>query len=176
SRFPLQNARLERGETNNQTWGLGHFTRPLLRISPPNSSDIITTIPSIQIPEQLLHIQSNAIRNQALANILCNSNGTDNATNKNENRDLNNQLCRRHPSPPPQQGIFKQHDSEGNRNIDIFRIHNEHRKELDRTESNSDISRMRMESSERNGQNETEEAFTSSTRSIQYEKMDKDMN
>ncbi|KAA6356647.1 MAG: hypothetical protein EZS28_047826 [Streblomastix strix] len=93
-RLPLQNARLERGETNNQIWRLGHFTGPLLRISPPNSSDGIATIPSIRIPEQLLHIQSNAIRNQTLTNILCNSNGTDNATNKNENRYQNNQLCR----------------------------------------------------------------------------------
>ncbi|KAA6395159.1 MAG: hypothetical protein EZS28_009317 [Streblomastix strix] len=111
-RLPLQNARLERGETNNQTWRLGHFTSPLLRISPPNSSDGITTIPSIRIPEQLLHIQSNAIRNQTLANILCNSNGTDNATNMNENRNWNNQLCRRHPSSPQEQGIFKERDSE----------------------------------------------------------------
>ncbi|KAA6335316.1 MAG: hypothetical protein EZS28_052979, partial [Streblomastix strix] len=105
-RFPLQNARLERGKTDNQTGRLGHFTRPLLRISPPNSLNGITTIPSIRIPGQLLHIQSNAIRNQTLTNILCNSNGTNNATNKNENRDQNNQLCRRHPSPPPEQGIF----------------------------------------------------------------------
>ncbi|KAA6377354.1 MAG: hypothetical protein EZS28_027119 [Streblomastix strix] len=36
-RLPLQDARFDRDETNNQTWGLGHFTRPLLRISPPNS-------------------------------------------------------------------------------------------------------------------------------------------
>ncbi|KAA6377355.1 MAG: hypothetical protein EZS28_027120 [Streblomastix strix] len=33
-----------------------------------------------------------------------------------------------------------------------------------------------MESYQCNGQNETEEAFTSPTRSIQYEKMDKDRN
>ncbi|KAA6395062.1 MAG: hypothetical protein EZS28_009408 [Streblomastix strix] len=32
-RLPLQNARFERGETNNQTWRFGHFTGPLLRIS-----------------------------------------------------------------------------------------------------------------------------------------------
>ncbi|KAA6362794.1 MAG: hypothetical protein EZS28_041680, partial [Streblomastix strix] len=55
-RLPLQNERLERGETNNQTWRLGHFSRPLLRISPPNSSDGIATIPSIRITEQLLHV------------------------------------------------------------------------------------------------------------------------
>ncbi|KAA6353961.1 MAG: hypothetical protein EZS28_050511, partial [Streblomastix strix] len=27
SRLPLQDARFDRDETNNQTWGLGHFTR-----------------------------------------------------------------------------------------------------------------------------------------------------
>ncbi|KAA6341195.1 MAG: hypothetical protein EZS28_052474 [Streblomastix strix] len=73
---------------------LGHFTRPHLRISPPNSPCRITTIPSIRVPKQPLHIQSNAIWNQALTNILCNSNGTNNVTNKNENRDQNNQLHR----------------------------------------------------------------------------------
>ncbi|KAA6365577.1 MAG: hypothetical protein EZS28_038897 [Streblomastix strix] len=175
-RLPLQNERLERGEINNQTWRLGHFSRPLLRISPPNSSDGIATIPSIRITEQLLHVHSDAIRNQAFTNIICNSNGIDNATNKNENRDQNNQLCRRHSSPPPEQRIFKEHDLEGNRNIDIFRIHNEYRKERDRTKSNSDFSRMGMKSSECNSQNETEDAFTPSTLSIQYEKMDKDRN
>ncbi|KAA6371077.1 MAG: hypothetical protein EZS28_033399 [Streblomastix strix] len=113
---------------------------------------------------------------EALTNILCNSNGTDNAINKNENRDQNNQLCRRHPSPPPEQEIFKERNSEGNRNTDIFRIHYEHRKERDRTKSNSDIPRMGMESCECNCQNEPEDAFTPSTRSMQYEKMDKDRN
>ncbi|KAA6358231.1 MAG: hypothetical protein EZS28_046243 [Streblomastix strix] len=49
SRLPLQNARLERGETNNQTWRLDLLTRPLLRISTPKSSNGITTIPSIRI-------------------------------------------------------------------------------------------------------------------------------
>ncbi|KAA6387097.1 MAG: putative reverse transcriptase [Streblomastix strix] len=47
-------------------------------------------------------------------------------------------------------------------------------KERDRTESNSNISRMGMESNKCNSQNETEEAFTSPTRFIQYEKMDID--
>ncbi|KAA6343654.1 MAG: hypothetical protein EZS28_052297, partial [Streblomastix strix] len=79
-RLPLQNLRFERGETNDQTWRLEHFTRPLLRISPPNSSNGITTIPSIRIPEQLLHIQSNAIRNQTFINILRNYNVANNAT------------------------------------------------------------------------------------------------
>ncbi|KAA6382348.1 MAG: hypothetical protein EZS28_022128, partial [Streblomastix strix] len=176
SKLPLQDARFDRGETNNQTWGLGHFTGPLLRISLPNSPNRITTIPSIRIPEQLLHIQGNAIRNQTLTNILCNSNGANNATNKNENRDQNNQLRRCHPSPSPEQGISKEYDSESNKYIEIFWIHNEHGKERDKTESNSDISRMGMESSKRNSQNETEEAFTSPTRFIQYEKMDKDRN
>ncbi|KAA6374391.1 MAG: hypothetical protein EZS28_030080, partial [Streblomastix strix] len=46
----------------------------------------------------------------------------------------------------------------------------------DRTESNSDISRIGMESNKCNNQNETKEAFTFPTRSIQYEKMDKDRN
>ncbi|KAA6402962.1 MAG: hypothetical protein EZS28_001504 [Streblomastix strix] len=176
SRLPLQDARFEQGETNNQTWGLGHFNGPLLRISQPNSPNRITTIPSIRIPEQLLHIQSNAIRNQTLTNILCNSYGTNNATNKNENRDQNNQLCRRHPSPSPDQGVSEEHDLESNRHTEILRIHNELRKERDRTEQNRNISKMGMESSQCNSQNETEEAITSSTRSIQYEKMDKDGN
>ncbi|KAA6394062.1 MAG: hypothetical protein EZS28_010408 [Streblomastix strix] len=48
------------------------------------------------------------------------------------------------------------------------------KKERDRSESNSNIARMGMESSQRNGQNETEEAITSPTRSVQYEKMYKD--
>ncbi|KAA6403984.1 MAG: hypothetical protein EZS28_000494 [Streblomastix strix] len=87
SRLPLQEARFERCERNNQTWRLEHFTGPLLRISPPKSPNRIATIPSIRIPEQPLHIQSNAIWNQTLTNILCNSNGTNNVTNKNENRD-----------------------------------------------------------------------------------------
>ncbi|KAA6396230.1 MAG: hypothetical protein EZS28_008243 [Streblomastix strix] len=55
SRLPLQDARFDQGKTNNQTWGLGHFTRPLLCISSLNSSNGITTILSIRIPEQLLH-------------------------------------------------------------------------------------------------------------------------
>ncbi|KAA6331039.1 MAG: hypothetical protein EZS28_053430, partial [Streblomastix strix] len=94
SRLPLQETRLERGKTDNQTWGLGHFTRPHLRISPPNSPNRIATIPSIRVPIQPLHIQSNAIWNQTLTNIFCNCNGANNVTNKNENRDQNNQLHR----------------------------------------------------------------------------------
>ncbi|KAA6356958.1 MAG: hypothetical protein EZS28_047515, partial [Streblomastix strix] len=175
-RLPLQDARFERGETNNQTWGLEHFTRPLLRISPPNSPIRITTIPSIRVPEQPLQIQSHVIWNPTFTNILCISNGTSIATNKNENRDLNNQLRRRHSSPSPGQGASEEHDSESNKHTQILRIHNEHRKKLDRTELNSNIFGMRMESSQRNSQNETKEANTSSPRSIQYEKMDKDRN
>ncbi|KAA6399693.1 MAG: hypothetical protein EZS28_004780 [Streblomastix strix] len=173
-RLPLQDARFDRGEANNQTWGLGHFTRPHLRISPPNSPNRITTTPSIRVPEQPLYIQSNAIWNQTLTNILCNSNGANNATNKNENRDQNNQLRRRYRSPLSEQGVSKEHDLIGDKYTEVFRIHNGHRKERDRTQSNSDISRMGMESSQCNSKNETEEAFTPSTRSIQYEKIDKD--
>ncbi|KAA6358409.1 MAG: hypothetical protein EZS28_046064, partial [Streblomastix strix] len=109
-RLPLQDARFDPGKTDDQTWGLGHFTGPHLRISPPNSPSRITTIPSIRVPKQPLHIQSNAIWNQTLTNILCNSNGTNNVTNMNESRDQNNQLRRRYPSPPPEQGISKEHD------------------------------------------------------------------
>ncbi|KAA6403419.1 MAG: hypothetical protein EZS28_001047 [Streblomastix strix] len=87
-----QDARFERGETNNQIWRLVHYTRPLLRISPPNSSNGITIISSFRIPEQQLFIQGNAIPNQTLTKLLCNSNGANNATNMNENRDQNNQL------------------------------------------------------------------------------------
>ncbi|KAA6364104.1 MAG: hypothetical protein EZS28_040370, partial [Streblomastix strix] len=128
SRLPLQDARFDRDETNNQTWGLGHFTRPLLRISPPNNPKIFTTIPSIRIPEQLLYIQSNAILNQTLIYILCNSNGTYNATKKIKNRDQNNLLRRQHPSSSPEHGVSEKYDSESNRNTDIFRIHNQHKK------------------------------------------------
>ncbi|KAA6375412.1 MAG: hypothetical protein EZS28_029062 [Streblomastix strix] len=175
-RLTLQDARFDRGKTNNQTWRLGHFTRPLLRISPLNNSNGIANIPSIRVPEQPLHIQNYTIWNQTLTNILCNSNGTDNVTNKNESRDQNNQLRRRYPPPPPEQGISKEYDLIGDKYTEVFRIHNEHGKERDRTESNSNIPRMGMESSKRNSQNETEEAFTSPTRFIQYEKMDKDGN
>ncbi|KAA6367799.1 MAG: hypothetical protein EZS28_036675, partial [Streblomastix strix] len=175
-RLPLQDAQFDRSKTDNQTWGLGHFTRPHLRISPSNSPSRITTIPSIRVPKQPLHIQGNAVWNQTLTNILCNSNGTNNVTDKNENRDQNNQLRRRYPSPPSEQGILKEHDWESDRYTEVFRIHNEHGKERDRTESNSNIPRMGMESSKRNSQNETEEAFTSPTRFIQHEKMDKDKN
>ncbi|KAA6358720.1 MAG: hypothetical protein EZS28_045752, partial [Streblomastix strix] len=118
-RLPLQYARFERGETNNQNWGLRHFTRPLIRISPSNSPSRITTIPSIRVQEQPLHIQSNAIWNQTLTNILCNSNETNSATNKNENRDQNNQLRRRHPSPPPEQGVSEEPSSECNTHTEI---------------------------------------------------------
>ncbi|KAA6357795.1 MAG: hypothetical protein EZS28_046680 [Streblomastix strix] len=141
-RLPLQDARFERGEINNQTGRLGHFTGPLLSISPPNCPNRITTMPSIRIQEQLLHIQSNAIWNQTLTNIFCNSNGANYATNKNEYRVQNNQLRRRHLSSSSEQRIFKEYDSESNRFTKIFRIYNEHGKEQDRTESNSDISRM----------------------------------
>ncbi|KAA6384841.1 MAG: hypothetical protein EZS28_019630 [Streblomastix strix] len=176
SRLPLQDARLEQGETNNQTWRLGHFTGPLLRISPPNNSYGIRTIPSIRIPEQLLHIQGKAVWNQTLTIVLYNSKGTNNATNMNENRDQNNQLRRQHPSPSLEQRISRENDLIGNRYTEIHRIRNEHGKERDRTESNCNISRMGMESSKRNSENETEEAFTSPTRFIQYQKMDKDEN
>ncbi|KAA6356553.1 MAG: hypothetical protein EZS28_047920, partial [Streblomastix strix] len=84
SRLPLQDARFDQGKTNNQTWELGHFTGPHLRISLSNCPSRITTIPSIRVPKQPLHIQSNAIWNQTLTNILYYSNGTDNETNKNE--------------------------------------------------------------------------------------------
>ncbi|KAA6368459.1 MAG: hypothetical protein EZS28_036015 [Streblomastix strix] len=176
SRLPLQDARFDRGKTNNQIWGLGHFTRPHIRISPSNSPSRITTIPSIRVPKQPLHIQSNAIWNQTLTDILCNSNGTDNVTNKNENRDQNNQLPRRYPSPPPEQGVSKEHDLIGDKYTEVLRVHNEHRKQRDSTESNSNIPRMGMESSKRNSQNKIEEAFSSPTRFIQYEKMNKDGN
>ncbi|KAA6366194.1 MAG: hypothetical protein EZS28_038278 [Streblomastix strix] len=175
-RHPLQDARFDRGKKDNQTWGLGHFTGPHLRISPSNSPSRITTIPSIRVPKQPLHIQSNAIWNQALTNIFCNCNGTNNVTNKNENRDQNNQLRRRYPSPPPEQRVSKEHDLIGDKYTEVFLVHNEHGKERDRTESNSNIPSMGMESSKRNSENETEEAFTSPTRIIQYEKMDKDRN
>ncbi|KAA6389883.1 MAG: hypothetical protein EZS28_014594 [Streblomastix strix] len=71
-RLPLQNARFKRGETNNQTWRLGHFTRPFLCILSLNGPNRITTIPSIQIPEQPLHIQSKNIWNRTLTNIFRN--------------------------------------------------------------------------------------------------------
>ncbi|KAA6340023.1 MAG: hypothetical protein EZS28_052566 [Streblomastix strix] len=102
-RLPLQDARFKRSETNNYTWRFGHFTGLLLRISPSDSPNRITTIPGIRISEQPLHIQSNAIRNQTLTNIFCNSNRTNNVTNLNENRDQNNKLRRRHPFPSPKQ-------------------------------------------------------------------------
>ncbi|KAA6360526.1 MAG: hypothetical protein EZS28_043945, partial [Streblomastix strix] len=44
---------------------IGH----LLCILPPNIPNRITTIPNIRVPEQPLHIQSNAIWNQTLTNI-----------------------------------------------------------------------------------------------------------
>ncbi|KAA6394078.1 MAG: hypothetical protein EZS28_010392 [Streblomastix strix] len=141
-RLPLQDARFERGETNNQIWRLEHFTRHLLRISPPNIPNRITTIPSIRIPEQPLYVWCNAIRNQTLT----------------------------------KQGVPEEYDSVSNRYTQISRILNKHKIERDRTESNCNISGMRMESSQRNSQNETEEATTSPTRSIQFEKMDKDRN
>ncbi|KAA6364567.1 MAG: hypothetical protein EZS28_039908, partial [Streblomastix strix] len=50
-RLPLQDARLDRGKTDNQIWGFGHFTGPHLRISPPNRPSRITTIPSIRVPK-----------------------------------------------------------------------------------------------------------------------------
>ncbi|KAA6389016.1 MAG: hypothetical protein EZS28_015454, partial [Streblomastix strix] len=106
----------------------------------------------------------------------CNGNGTDNVINKNENLDQNNQLCRRCLSRPLEQGVSKEHDLKSNRYTEIFQIHNEHGKERDRTESNSNILRMGMKSSKCNSENETEEVFTSPTRLIQYEKMDKDRN
>ncbi|KAA6398276.1 MAG: putative Transposon Tf2-6 polyprotein [Streblomastix strix] len=77
-RLPLQDARFDRYKTDNQTWGLGHFKGPHLRISPSNSPKRITTIPSFRVPKQPLHILSNAIWNQTLTNILCNSNVTNN--------------------------------------------------------------------------------------------------
>ncbi|KAA6380686.1 MAG: hypothetical protein EZS28_023787 [Streblomastix strix] len=49
-RLSLQDARLDRSKTDNQTWGLGHFTGPHLRISSNNSPSRITTIPSIRVP------------------------------------------------------------------------------------------------------------------------------
>ncbi|KAA6380184.1 MAG: hypothetical protein EZS28_024290 [Streblomastix strix] len=70
-RLPLQDARFERGETNNQTWRLGLITGPFLRIPPSNSKSRITNIPRIRVPEQPLHVQMNAIWNQTLTNILC---------------------------------------------------------------------------------------------------------
>ncbi|KAA6393737.1 MAG: hypothetical protein EZS28_010740 [Streblomastix strix] len=104
-RLPLQDARFERGKTNNQTWKLEHFTRHLRCTSPPSSPNRIITVPSIRIPEQLLHIQSNAIQNQILTDRLRNCNRTYNATNLNENLDFNNRLRRFHPSPSPVQKI-----------------------------------------------------------------------
>ncbi|KAA6393041.1 MAG: hypothetical protein EZS28_011437 [Streblomastix strix] len=95
-RLPLQNARFKRGQTNSQTWRLEHFTGYLLRISPPISPNIITSIPNIRIPEQPLRIKSNAIRNETLINMLCNRNEANYAPNKNENRDQNNQQRRLH--------------------------------------------------------------------------------
>ncbi|KAA6364372.1 MAG: hypothetical protein EZS28_040101 [Streblomastix strix] len=175
-RLPLQDARFDRGKTNNQTWRLEHFIGPLLCISPPNNSKGIATVPNVRVPEQPLYIQSYAIWNQTLTNILRNRNGTDNVTKMNENRDQNNQLRRRYPPPPPEQGKSKEYDLIGDKYTEVFRIHNEHGKERDRTESNSNIPRIGMESSKRNSQNETEESFTSPTRFIQYEKMDKDGN
>ncbi|KAA6388313.1 MAG: hypothetical protein EZS28_016160 [Streblomastix strix] len=142
SRLPLHDARFDRGKINNQTWGLGHFNGPHLRISPSNIPSKIKTIPSIRVPKQPLHIQSNAIWNQTLTNILYNSNGTDNVANKNENRDQNNQLRGRYPSPPPEQRESKEHDVIGDRYTEVFQIHNEHGKERDRTELNSNIPRM----------------------------------
>ncbi|KAA6369093.1 MAG: hypothetical protein EZS28_035381 [Streblomastix strix] len=173
-RFPFQVVRFERAKTNNQTWRLRHFTRHLLRISPPNSPNRITTIPSIRIPEQLPHVQSNDIQNQKLTNLHRNSNGVNKTANKYENRDQNNQLLRRYPSPSPEQRISKKYDSESNRYTEIFRIHNEHGKERDRTESNTNISRMGMEPEQFNSYNETEEVAISPTRSIQYGKIDLD--
>ncbi|KAA6372866.1 MAG: hypothetical protein EZS28_031608 [Streblomastix strix] len=55
-------------------------------------------------------------------------------------------------------------------------LRNVTQKDRDKTESNSDILRMGMESSKRNSQNEDEEALTFPTRFIQYEMMDKDRN
>ncbi|KAA6380627.1 MAG: hypothetical protein EZS28_023847 [Streblomastix strix] len=80
--LPPQNERLDRGETDSQTWGLGHFTRPHLRISPSNSPSRIITIPSIRVPDQPLQIQCSATFNQTFTNLLRNSNGANNASNK----------------------------------------------------------------------------------------------
>ncbi|KAA6362165.1 MAG: hypothetical protein EZS28_042309 [Streblomastix strix] len=149
-RHPLQDSRFERGQSNNLTWRLEHLIGPLHCISPHNRPNKIIIIPSIRVPEQPLYIQNNAIWNNTLTNILHNSNGTNNATNKNENRDQNNQLRRRYLFPSPEQGIREEYDSDNNRYSEIFRFHNEYRKELDRTETNSNFSRMGIESSKCN--------------------------
>ncbi|KAA6381601.1 MAG: hypothetical protein EZS28_022874 [Streblomastix strix] len=85
----------------------------------------------LQIFEQPLHVQGNAIRNQTLINIFCNSNGANNAANRNESCDYNNQLHRRYPSPSPEQGVSKEYDLDSDRITEMFRGHNQHRNERD---------------------------------------------
>ncbi|KAA6380464.1 MAG: hypothetical protein EZS28_024007, partial [Streblomastix strix] len=55
-------------------------------------------------------------------------------------------------------------------------IHDKHRKEQEITETYSNLPRMGMKSYQCNSQNKTEEAFTSPTRFVRHEKMDKDWN
>ncbi|KAA6383413.1 MAG: hypothetical protein EZS28_021059 [Streblomastix strix] len=72
-------------------------------------------------------------QNQALTNIIRQSNGANNATNKNEDRDQNNQLRRRPPSPSQEQGRRARQNGK-----------------------NSNISGMRMESNKRGTKTGTE--------------------
>ncbi|KAA6380183.1 MAG: hypothetical protein EZS28_024289 [Streblomastix strix] len=87
-----------------------------------------------------------------------------------------NQLRRQHPSPPSEHGIPEEHDLESDRYAEVFRILNEYREEQNRIEINYNISRVGLESSQRNSQYKTEEAITAPARSIDYEMMDTDRN
>ncbi|KAA6389397.1 MAG: hypothetical protein EZS28_015070 [Streblomastix strix] len=91
-RFPFQEARFERDETNNQTMRDEHFTGPLLYTSPINSPNRIITIPCVRVQEQPLYLYNSAIWNQRFNNIYLHNNETNNATNKIDDRDQNNQL------------------------------------------------------------------------------------
>ncbi|KAA6389882.1 MAG: hypothetical protein EZS28_014593 [Streblomastix strix] len=72
--------------------------------------------------------------------------------------------------------VSNEHYPEDNRNTEIFLIHNIHRKQCDRTETNSNFSWMGMEPDQRNSQTEINEAIPSPTRSIQQEKINKYKN
>ncbi|KAA6376645.1 MAG: hypothetical protein EZS28_027829 [Streblomastix strix] len=174
-RLPLQDARFESGETNNLTWKLGHFTGPLLRISLFNSSNRITTIPSIRVPEQPLHIQSKPFgtKHSSIYFATAMEPIMQQIRTKTEIRIINY----------VDDILLLHRNKEYLKNVTQLVINTlkyfgftMNKEKCETKKINSNFSRMGMESSKCNSQNKTEEAITSHTRFIQHEKMDKDTN
>ncbi|KAA6402913.1 MAG: hypothetical protein EZS28_001554 [Streblomastix strix] len=122
--------------------GQRNVSQPQIGISPHLSISKLNTIHSIQLQQQQLRIQNNAVWDQTQPNLLRRSNRINLQTNKNKFRNQKSKLLRRYTSNPSEQTNSQNINNGNNENIGIVRMDNISREMRNRTEIDNNIRGM----------------------------------